>query len=309
MKFAIETWATEYGSPMEIDALDPSATNVDVGVERDGDKWSAISPPATTEVPEKILFTDGVRRIDARVWIEDAEGQTRPGVCASYAAGAMCCDGKAKLTAAVVERGLFSAVKGVEPITSRHTTYGIRRAEGDAPEQLWLAIQVRMAELEAKIAAEEEVELVIVDGPLRSGQGTSHAVGYVKTHHVSYLEPEQTAIVTSLQPGQRSPVFGLMGRYARFSWYLRLPGDIGHPWSGIVRCECSADMDDAAAVALADKVAAALPRFASHSHKDARAPQNLYPIAGLERELRRRLGDAQLLYRDLRVAAATQAAG
>jgi hypothetical protein len=293
---------------MEIDAMDPSATNVDVGVERDGDKWSAITPPPSTEVPEHILFTDGVRRIDARVWIEDADGQTRPGVCASYAAGAMCCDGKAKLAAAVVERGLFSAVREVEPINSRHTTYGVRRAEGDAPEQLWLAIQVRMAELEAKIAAEQNVELVIVDGPLRGGQGLSNSVGYVKTHHVSYLPPELRPVVTSLQPGQRSPVFGLSGRVSRFSWYLRLPGELGHPWAGIVRCECSADMEDTAAIALADKVAAALPRFASHAHKDSRAPQNLYPIAGLERELRRRLGDPALLYRDLRVAAATQAA-
>ena len=37
--------------------------------------------------------------------------------------------------------------------------------------------------------------------------------------------------------------------------------------------------------------------------KDPRAPQNLYPIAGLERELRRRLGDPALLYRSLRAAA------
>ena len=34
---------------------------------------------------------------------------------------------------------------------------------------------------------------------------------------------------------------------------------------------------------------AALPAFASAPHKDTRSPQNLYPIAGLERELRRRL--------------------
>jgi len=34
--------------------------------------------------------------------------------------------------------------------------------------------------------------------------------------------------------------------------------------------------------------------------KDPRAPQNLYPIAGLERELRRRLGNPQILHRSLR---------
>ena len=42
--------------------------------------------------------------------------------------------------------------------------------------------------------------------------------------------------------------------------------------------------------------------FASEPHKDARAPQNLYPIAGLERELRHRLGDQAVIYRALRLA-------
>ncbi len=50
--------------------------------------------------------------------------------------------------------------------------------------------------------------------------------------------------------------------------------------------------------------AAVLPRFASEPHKDTRAPQNLYPIGGLERELRRRLGDQALLFRSLKRAAA-----
>jgi hypothetical protein len=55
---------------------------------------------------------------------------------------------------------------------------------------------------------------------------------------------------------------------------------------------------------LADCSARSLPRFASAAHKDARAPQNLYPIAGLERALRARLGDQGLLLRALRSAAA-----
>ena len=73
--------------------------------------------------------------------------------------------------------------------------------------------------------------------------------------------------------------------------------------AGIVRCECAAELASEAAVRLADATAAVLPRFASEAHKDARAPQNLYPIGGLERQLRHRLGDARLLYRALRTAA------
>jgi len=71
----------------------------------------------------------------------------------------------------------------------------------------------------------------------------------------------------------------------------------------VVRLECSADLPPAAAIRLADQAARLLPQLASSPHKDARAPQNLVPIGGLERELRRRLGDRELLYRALRAAA------
>src|SRR5690606_27259422 len=64
------------------------------------------------------------------------------------------------------------------------------------------------------------------------------------------------------------------------------------------------DLGRAEATALADRVAATVPRFATQPHNDPRAPQNLHPIAGLERELRRRLGDQALLERALREAAA-----
>ena len=78
------------------------------------------------------------------------------------------------------------------------------------------------------------------------------------------------------------------------------PGPVG----GVVRCELAATQSAAAAAALADRVTATLPRFASHEHKDPRAPQNLYPIAGLERTLRRRLGDPNLMERAIRRASA-----
>jgi len=73
----------------------------------------------------------------------------------------------------------------------------------------------------------------------------------------------------------------------------------------VVRLECAGDIGVEAASELADTVTSVLPRFASEPHKESRAPQNLYPITGLERELRRRLGDQRLLQRALRVAAGT----
>jgi hypothetical protein len=92
----------------------------------------------------------------------------------------------------------------------------------------------------------------------------------------------------------------------RHSWYLRLPGPAGAPWSGVVRIECAADLPVSEVTRLAGLSQRSLGRFASDSYKDSRAPQNLYPIAGLERELRRRLGDPRLLYRALREAARTR---
>jgi hypothetical protein len=91
---------------------------------------------------------------------------------------------------------------------------------------------------------------------------------------------------------------------ARWSWYVRLPGPLVHPLAGVVRCEVAGDVSRHDAIALADRAACSLPRFASSVHKDTRAPQNLYPIAGLEHALRHRLGDQALLLRTLRLAAA-----
>ena len=85
--------------------------------------------------------------------------------------------------------------------------------------------------------------------------------------------------------------------------FATIPGAV--PWSGTVRLECSADLPSAEVIRLADLTTRLLPPLASSPHKDPRAPQNLVPIGGLERELRHRLGDQQLLYRSLRAAAAT----
>jgi hypothetical protein len=307
MRFAVEAWAPEYGSPMGTEEqLAASDAVVDVDVEVPGHAWEPRWPATGTRAAETVVFTDGVRRVDAQVWVEGADGASRPGICATYAAGAIRCNGRAELAGAEVRRGLFTAAAGAETIDTRHGRYPVRAVGGDAPEQLSLCLQQRMGELEVEVAAAaaSDGDLVCVDGPLRSGGHAPGTVGYVKTHHVRYLAAPQDVVVGRLGSGQRTPIFLATARmWTRYLWYLRLPGEIGHPWSGIVRCEISADTDPADAVAVADRVAATLPRFASRPHKDSRAPQNLYPIAGLERTLRHRLGDPTLLYRSLRAAA------
>ncbi|MBL7490589.1 hypothetical protein I6A60_39475 [Frankia sp. AgB1.9] len=152
-------------------------------------------------------------------------------------------------------------------------------------------------------AAPDRSALLIVDGPLRGRTHMPRTLGFIKTHHSRYLEPPQHEVVGRLQPGERTPVFMMGTNWDRFTWYLRLPSRPGAPWAGVARIECPASLPAADAIGLADLSQVVLPRFASHEFKDGRAPQNLYPIAGLERALRRRLGDRQLMYRSLRRAA------
>jgi hypothetical protein len=303
MRFSIEAWAPEYGNAVDAVAMAPSDAQVHLDVERPPSRWSPVTPPANVDV-ETILFTDGVRRVDARVWINSDEG-SRPAMCASYSAGAVRCDGRATIVAVDVQRGLFCApCKDAGAISTRYASYPIRNAPGDSAEDLALALQQHMGALEVGLASAERADLTVIDGPLTGRQSIPGAVGYVKTHHVSYLPSELVGVVGRLDAGQRTPLFMTASSWSRFSWYLRLPGPRGHPWAGVVRCESSGDVEVKEAVALADKVTSVLPRYASASHKDPRAPQNLYPIAGLERELRRRLGDPNVLYRGLRIAAA-----
>ncbi|CUU54935.1 hypothetical protein Ga0074812_10412 [Parafrankia irregularis] len=245
-----------------------------------------------------------------------------PAICASYAGGVVCCCGAgAHLLAAHVRRGLFTSARQAGDVRTAEGTYHLHQTDGAGPDDLNLALQreLRGLEMTTALGAHRDLRahhpfpateahgadgaftdaLLVVDGPLHAG-ALPRTLGFVKTHHSSYLEGPPLAVVGRLGPGERTPVFTVGRSWDRPSWYLRLPCRPGAPWAGIVRVECGSGTSVDHAVELADLSQATLPRFASQEFKDARAPQNLYPIAGLERTLRRRLGDAQLLYRSLR---------
>jgi hypothetical protein len=307
MRLTIEPWAPEYGAPFEADVLTPSDAHVDPDVELPSALWQPLDPDAATRPAACVQFVDGVRRIDARVWITSDNGTARIGICASYAAGLTRCERSAEIQHVAVRRGLFGPADA-PALETRVGCYAPMAVAGDDPEQLSLGIQQRMGELETLVASEsgrgpaEADALIVLDGPLTGRQNIPGAIGYVKTHRVAYLPPAISEVVTRLNPGQRTPIFVTQTSWSRFSWYIRLPGPAGHPWAGIIRCEASADQRLERVRLLADQCTRTLPRFASAPHKDPRAPQNLYPIAGLERELRRRLGDPAWIYRALRIA-------
>jgi hypothetical protein len=345
ISFSVDGWDPSYGASLETDdQLAESTARIEPGVEVPVDRWRPIDPDPAGPVPDALLFVDGVRRVEAQVWIEGQAtadpdtGEVQPAepvaaLCASYAAGVVCCcAGGAHLVASERRRGLFSAAPHARDILTRAGEYTahhvtIKRAGAPVMTALSQSLQRRLAAVEVDVAkaardqvnaaarppaghpGESDSDLLIVDGPLQGRQHLERALGYIKSHHATYLPPELNAVVGRLAPGQRTPAFLMGTSWDRHSWYLRLPGPAGAPWSGVVRIECPAALPAEEVTRLAGLSQRCLGRFASSPYKDSRAPQNLYPIAGLERELRRRLGDPQLLYRALREAARPRAAG
>ena len=301
-KVAIESWNPEYGVPSTEQAEDTNV-EVDADVEVPGERWKPI-PAQTEERPEPLLFIDGVRRIDANAWLEDGRSPVRQGMFASFAAGAVRVTDQAHVDRVEVRRTLFATGNPEVFVTPAGTyePFGIATPGEDA---LSSALQERLGDLEVDVAANiaDNADLVVVDGPLYRRQHLPRTIGYVKTHRVQYLKGRPARTIAALAEGERTPVFRFRTSWTRHAWYLRLPGPKAHAWSGVVRMEATADLALDETVALANLTAGVLPRYASKPHKDPRAPQNLYPIAGLERELRHRLGDPLYVHRALLAAA------
>ena len=302
MRFAVDPWDPAYGGVAESSGTAETTATLNLATEREPGSWTPIAVAKSLRQP--VLFVDGVRRVEARLWIEgEADGI---GLCASWAAGVVRCEADAEVVAAEVERGVFAASPNIEPVDTAVGVFSARVTPSSAAEVLSLALQERLTRLEVEVAEHARQgsdALLVVDGPLRGRQHLAHAVGMIKTQHVRYLPETLDPILERLAPGQRTPVFTIGTSWSRHSWYVRLPGSPSAR-AGIVRCECSADLSSSEAVAMASATAALLPRFASAPHKDPRAPQNLTPIAGLERRLRHLLGDALLVRRALQRAAA-----
>ena len=321
MRFSVDSWDPSYGASADLPA-DQSTATVDGDVEYPVDRWRPVDPKPADD-PSAVLFVDGVRRIEARVWIDDLDPTARsasPALCVSYAAGVIHSNGQRALLAdAQIRRAVVSLAPHSRDIDTRAGTFqAVVVADNpavDPVQALSNELQNRLRDLEllvsltarrrlAEHGVADERDLLVFDGPIGRRDHLERAIGMVKTHQRTYLPPELHAVVGTLDRGQRTPVFRFGTTFQKYSWYLRLPCSPGQPWAGVVRVECASSLSPADAVALADLSAPTLCRYASVEYKDSRAPQNLYPIGGLERSLRHRLGDSTLIFRALRQAAA-----
>jgi hypothetical protein len=165
---------------------------------------------------------------------------------------------------------------------------------------------MRTAEAQLAIDVFEcgRADLVVQDGPLTYFVD-GPVVGLIKRQSRAYLPADRHPILAALGTGERTPLFRLgEQRLERYTWYARIaPGRrIDGTMTGIIRLEVPAEVGLERAVELAELATATMPHFASAIGRDPRAPQNLYPVGQLERVLRHRLGDPELLRRAVEVS-------
>lgn len=304
-RLRLDPWSAEYDASIQLSPEQPPP-EVDSSVE--GRAWTAVRP-AGGAPSGPVAFVDGVRRIEHRLLLE---GGASPlyGLLGSYAVGAAVLAGEARIEHTEVQR-IVCAGGGVAlepflaplPGNGHRLLFSPETVAENTPAAPLQGLQNAMRRREAALAEAlaEEGALTFLDGPLSFVSSPDAAVvGLVKRLVRTYLDPGAFELVPRLGVGERTPLFLIRhAREPRYSWYARIAAGrpIDASLAGIVRSETSAELPLARVAVLADVSTALLPSLASDSLRDARAPQNLHPVGALERELRRRLGDAPLVRR------------
>ncbi len=317
----IDPWQVDYGTELPLRTVDNNSTeeeDVILDLETPLGGWAPIEPAALSFIP-RLVFVDGVRRLEARLLVRENDKVIHGGF-GSHAVGCVeVTDGKAQSGVARVDRvvalGAGRLLPHVVSVTRAATYRPITTADPE-PDGPLRAIQEEMRAAEERLArelADQAGTLVVADGPLTFQETVrGGAVGYIKRLFRLYLPPSLLQLLATLPVGNRTPVFALRSsrRFARFSWFLRLaPSRISDAdLAGIVRLEVPEATGLEAARRLADASATLLPRFVPSRGRDPRAPQNLLPIGALEGQLRHRLGDARLLRRQIESLIAGEAA-
>ncbi|TBH21412.1 DNA double-strand break repair nuclease NurA [Thermus thermamylovorans] len=253
--------------------------------------WEAKAAPPTPW-PEPLCFLDGRERVEALV----AEG-SRLALLGCVAAGAAVWEGGRMRLHAPLVRRVGVGLEG--PLSVGELAYGAVPPVGEGLEGLQEGLRQARAGLERELAKGLVGGLLVVDGPVRWVR-EGPVLGYIKTHWARYLPREQEGLLRRLVPGERTPLFRVRRKGMELaSWYLRLPlapEGVRPPESGLLRVETPLLGDFRA---LADLSLSLFPALASHPLKDPRAPQNLLPVGGLERELARRMGSREVVGRIL----------
>ena len=303
----VEPWPASMSGPYLL--LDEDIESGHSPVAEDGGDLRSHLSPEVVDDRVQIAFVDGVRRAEARLYLDDGERMLH-GIAGAHGHGAVLCEGAERpvFEDCHVERIIVwgGGAREALPEQPGNWSWSIRSIPDEQPDAPLQGLQRFMREAEGELAEQLATDgwLTIVDGPLNFVRSRERPViGYVKTHHRAYLAPEQHARVPQLGVRERTSLF--TKRDDVYSCYVRLaePPSYAGPWSGIARLEIPSSVGLAEAAATADDATAHLCRYAGVPHKDPRAPQNLQPVSRLESYLRRLLGDDRLAVRAARAAA------
>lgn len=305
----IDPWQVDYGDQTPLAPTgDQPDEQVDHEIEVSDANWQAITPTGDPTPHQRVLFIDGVRRLEARVHARQGE-QLIYGGFGSFAVGAVEVETSSASFGALrvfrlVVLGAGERLPGPVHVRSSliYQPESTPNAEVDGPLR---HIQKSMRLAEATLARDlcSQDTLTIVDGPLSfEPERRGVALGYIKRVHELYLPAKFIPLLATLPAGARTPIFGIQtakSGFARYSWFQRLadPGLGATEMHGIVRLEVAANVGIDAARDLANAATAWLPRTAPKRARDPRSPQNLLPIGALEQKLRVALGDARLFRR------------
>lgn len=322
-QFRLETWGTDNESPIRW-TEEEGATVEPVDLTVESNDWQPRRPSQLPHLPEKIIFVDGRRRLDAR-FLGREGNEIRYGAFATLAVGAVLVDRiaqRATCLETIIKRAIALGGNLAPPVTHipcplgspAQLTYDLcLSASENTPQQILALVQQAMLKEEVKLAEQlsrDLKSLVIRDGPLRYSSYPELTLGYIKTMGKIYLTGDSAQLLWQLELGERTPIFAIgegSSSKRRWSWYLRsghrdlVPKQLGyHDLHGIVRLDLYSEVPLEKAKELADISTWLIPQYASHPTHDSRAPQNLTPVGALERELGRRMGERTVIERRLR---------
>ena len=301
----VEAFDVAYGAGFQ--AGDDSPLALDCELVEDAGAFAAHRPEVAAR-PRRVAFVDGTMRTEARLTYTGPQGDVSTGLAGSWAAGAVLVtdDGPAGFERIAVGRtAIFTGGRAIRlPDHRDGWQWEPHAVDGSDIEVARQQLRRLMRDAESTVAEElcDDGWLTVLDGPLYGIRRRRRLpfLGYVKTHHRRLLAADLWMRVPGLSVGERSGLFALPDDL--YACYVRVgdPGPWAGPWAGIARIEMPAGTGLAAAVGAVDAAAGWLPAFASALHRDARAPVNLTPIAGLERRLHHLQGDARLALRAVR---------
>jgi uncharacterized protein len=303
----LDPWPADYESALQLpSAAEAPPPAVDTTVETTAFLARRPEPAARAE---RLLFVDGVRRVEQRLLIDGPRG-TVFGLLGSLAVGAVETAAMARVVSARVRRVICSGdgmlldpFEGVLRHGPARLCFDPVAAAENTPMAPLAALQNEMRREEGLLAIELAASgaPVLLDGPLSFVSPAAGAVlGIVKRLQQIYLPAREAALLPALEVGERTPLFLIAhARHPRYSCYLRLARGraIDAALAGLIRIEADTTLGLDETVRLADLAARELPRFASDAAHDPRAPQNLYPVGGLEVRLRHLMGDAFVIRR------------